>query len=112
MQISGPHSGSLYAITGTWCYVYVVLTLTLLQSYFADGKAIYPPYFGEGSGNVSMGNVMCEGGEENVLTCPHTKYPNCGHHEDAAVSCLVQGMNMKIYKNDPVVNIGNIWLES
>ena len=40
---------------------------------------------------MSMGDVMCEGGEESVLTCPHTKYPNCGHHEDAAVSCLEPG---------------------
>ncbi|XP_030839514.1 deleted in malignant brain tumors 1 protein-like [Strongylocentrotus purpuratus] len=45
--------------------------------------------FGEGTGEIMLDDVTCEGSESNIAFCQHRAYltHNCGHAEDAGVTC-------------------------
>ena len=45
--------------------------------------------FGEGSGGILLDDLTCNGREGNLLECSHRGIGshNCGHHEDAGVTC-------------------------
>ena len=46
-------------------------------------------HFGEGSGEIFLDDVNCEGSEIALLTCPRRlDGHNCRHYEDAGVACL------------------------
>ncbi|KFU89942.1 Deleted in malignant brain tumors 1 protein, partial [Chaetura pelagica] len=51
--------------------------------------ALGSAYFGAGSGDILLDNVMCSGTEVSLFHCNHTgwRIHNCGHHEDAGVVC-------------------------
>ncbi|XP_073541369.1 scavenger receptor cysteine-rich domain-containing protein DMBT1-like isoform X2 [Phyllobates terribilis] len=51
----------------------------------ADGNAIH----GQGQDPILLDDVTCNGGESSLLNCtyPGIKQHNCGHHEDAGVTC-------------------------
>uniref|UniRef100_G3T023 Neurotrypsin n=1 Tax=Loxodonta africana TaxID=9785 RepID=G3T023_LOXAF len=52
-------------------------------------KAWNQAYFGEGSGPVMLDEVRCTGNELSIEQCPKSSWGehNCGHREDAGVSC-------------------------
>lgn len=52
-------------------------------------KAWNQAYFGEGSGPVLLDEVRCTGNELSIEQCPKSSWGehNCGHKEDAGVSC-------------------------
>uniref|UniRef100_A0ABM5GJI9 Neurotrypsin n=2 Tax=Pogona vitticeps TaxID=103695 RepID=A0ABM5GJI9_9SAUR len=52
-------------------------------------KAWSQAYFGEGSGPVLLDEVRCTGNELSIEECPKSSWQehNCGHKEDAGVSC-------------------------
>ena len=60
-------------------------------------KAIYESrkaLHGQGAGKVWLSDVKCAGNESSLLECPHGVWGNvgdCGHDEDAGVSCIEEG---------------------
>ncbi|XP_055082863.1 deleted in malignant brain tumors 1 protein [Periophthalmus magnuspinnatus] len=46
-------------------------------------------YFQRGTGEIFLDNVNCYGYEDKLEKCPHLGWGthNCGHHEDAGVTC-------------------------
>ena len=57
-----------------------------------DGAATVLPLarFGEGSGDIFLDGVQCNGTETSLIDCKHEGIGvhNCGHKEDAGVSCM------------------------
>ncbi|KFP17877.1 Deleted in malignant brain tumors 1 protein, partial [Egretta garzetta] len=55
------------------------------QAIAAMGSA----YFGQGSGDILLGNVVCNGNELSLLHCNRAGWSinSCGHYEDAGVVC-------------------------
>ena len=45
-------------------------------------------YFGQGTGPVWLSRVQCLGNETTLTNCTHATINNCGHHDDAGVSCI------------------------
>ena len=44
-------------------------------------------HFGRGSVPIGMDDVYCTGTETTLTECRHITSHNCGHHEDAGVTC-------------------------
>uniref|UniRef100_A0A8B9J8J8 Deleted in malignant brain tumors 1 protein-like n=1 Tax=Astyanax mexicanus TaxID=7994 RepID=A0A8B9J8J8_ASTMX len=44
-------------------------------------------HFGAGSGQIHLDDVACSGYESSITYCRHASSHNCGHHEDAGVTC-------------------------
>ena len=49
--------------------------------------------FGEGQGLIGMDDVQCAGSESTLTDCNHTTVHNCGHYEDAGVTCVQRMIN-------------------
>ncbi|KAM6911526.1 LOW QUALITY PROTEIN: scavenger receptor cysteine-rich domain-containing group B protein [Lycodopsis pacificus] len=57
------------------------------------GSAVYAhtnSYFGYGTGQILLDNVNCQGTEKDLSKCKSLGWGkhNCGHHEDAGVTCI------------------------
>ena len=51
-------------------------------------------YYGQGSGQIWLGNVNCVGNESTVVNCSHDGWGNysCSHGEDAGVKCTLHSV--------------------
>ena len=50
-------------------------------------EALSNAFFGQGSGDILLDNVVCTGDESTLIACPHITNHNCQHSEDAGVRC-------------------------
>ncbi|XP_019858294.1 PREDICTED: deleted in malignant brain tumors 1 protein-like [Amphimedon queenslandica] len=53
-----------------------------------SGTARSSAYFGQGNGSILLDDVACDGTEQFLANCTHTSNHNCGHYEDAGVTCI------------------------
>ena len=55
---------------------------------FSEGaQAHSSAYFGEGTGEIVRDDVDCNGTESQLIDCSASTTHNCGHYEDASVTC-------------------------
>ena len=66
-----------------------------IQYYYVSGAVAYSrANFGQGIGPIMLDDVQCNLlDHRRLLSCPHRglQQHNCGHSEDAGVSCCVEG---------------------
>ena len=67
--------------------VNIKYTLFTFNYSFTDYLARTNAYFGAGSGPINMDNVQCVGNESFLTNCAYLSNHNCGHSEDAGVTC-------------------------
>ena len=61
--------------------------MVYLQYIITGGTALSSAYFGQGTGSILLDDVQCEGTEQFLTNCAHSTTNNCGHYEDAGVTC-------------------------
>ena len=44
-------------------------------------------YFGQGTVPILLDDLRCTNTESRLIDCPYTAIDNCGHSEDAGVTC-------------------------
>ena len=64
------------------------------------GKAVtaqHRAFYGEGSGQIWLDDLICIGNEWSIANCTHLGWGshNCGHHEDASVKCSTGNFCLK-----------------
>ena len=76
-------------------------TVVCRQLGFSYGAAqsLGSAFFGEGDSQVWLDDVACSGQENRLDECWHRRWglENCGHGEDAGVSCLKEGLFSLIF---------------
>jgi hypothetical protein len=94
-----PHEGLVYvrAPGGAWGTVCdddwddKDATVICRQRGYSGGRARYPPFYGQGSGEIWMDDVQCTGNESKLVECAHVGTwgtHNCNHREDGGVECF------------------------
>ena len=56
-------------------------------------------YYGQGSGQIWLDNLNCNGNESTIAKCSHAGWGmhDCGHIEDAGIQCYPANGNSNVY---------------
>ena len=76
----------------------------------AGARAFIRAHFGQGTGPIALDNIQCNTlSHRRLLECPHLGFyvENCGHHEDAGVSCILNRVNGTLNATPWPVNVLN-----
>ena len=69
------------------CFKFVIVSLYKYIWSFPIVVVQYTQaHFGEGTSNIGLGGLACNGSEERLVDCRHAQ-PVCTHAEDAGVRC-------------------------
>ena len=62
----------------------------IVWSFRKYGFALYNAYFGEGTGEILLDDVFCEGNESSLADCEQAEVGDhdCAHFEDVSVVCV------------------------
>ena len=88
VMITGAHQMLLWS-ADNWageqvsCFVLILLH----DCVPTGGTARSSAYFGQGTGSILLDDVQCVGTELFLTNCTHSSTHNCGHYEDAGVTC-------------------------
>ena len=85
--------------------------LLLTQSLSVGSVAVGGAYFGSGSGDILLDNVVCRGTESSLLECntnPIGQH-NCDHSEDAGVRCEGMYCNQTFFYQDVNSCFSPVW---
>ena len=82
-------------------YKYYVTLINILTAakFITGATARSSAFFGQGVGSIFLDNVRCSGSESRLIDCPANAIGshNCGHYEDAGVTCLAPGTSTLLY---------------
>ena len=54
---------------------------------YVDAQPLSRAFFGQGSGDILIDNLVCSGSERHLLNCSFQSNHDCEHSEDAGVKC-------------------------
>ena len=65
------------------------MIVTMVDLFIADSMPVRGAFFGSGSGQIILDNIVCIGTESSLLECHSNPIGenNCNHSEDAGVKC-------------------------
>ena len=81
---------SLQMVSNAFIFKFIDLICLVLIGALANSNA----QFGQGTGNVHLDNVQCNGSESSLLACSYASVDNCVHAQDAGVQCGFGSMGL------------------
>ena len=73
-------NGMSKSLRNTLFFIIILLCFIGVQVY-------YYAHFGQGGGPIHFNNFGCIGSESSLFNCTHSTTNNCGHYQDAGVTC-------------------------
>lgn len=68
-------------------------------------------FFGQGTGQIVLDNVLCYGTEPRIYDCASSNgiiHSSCGHDDDASVRCLPTNTSMSQFYTCRLVKFGMV----
>ena len=89
------YNGAWYTVCDDYWSGYDATVVCRQLGYTGYSSVYSSAYFGQGSGGILLDDLICTSRESNLLKCTHSGIGihNCGHNEDAGVTCMLRHIN-------------------